>query len=129
MRPGQLLLLGALAAAARWTVLAQTTALPALIAVQWFHAATFACTHLAAIRWIETHVAPERMASAQGLVAATAAGVAPGLVLPIVGRLFEQDPAQAFLVMTAMAVVAAALSLKIGFRSSPTGTGLAHPRA
>ena len=129
LRPAFLMLLGAIAASLRWTVLAQTTALPALVAVQWFHAATFGCTHLAAIRWIERHVAPERIASAQGLVAATAAGVVPGLALPIVGGLFDRDPTHAYLAMTGMAAVAIVLALRIAVRPTATGTGLAHPRA
>lgn len=111
IRPKTLLQLGALAAMLRWTVLAISYDAWALISVQWLHAFTFGATHLAAMRWIQAEVAPERVATAQSLLATIGAGLGPGLAISISGPLFERYEAQAYFAMVALAGAGAVIAL------------------
>lgn len=74
-----LLGLGAIGGIVRWCVLGTTSALPALIAVQWLHGLSFGCTHLGALQWIQERVSAERSTTAQGLAAAVASGACSAL--------------------------------------------------
>lgn len=111
--PG-LLLLGGLAGVVRWSMLGLTTDLPLLAAAQMLHAATFGCTHLGAMYALRA-VPPGLSARAQGLYAAVAAGVVPGLMSPITGHLYDGLGGHAFLVMAALSglmALAAGMLLK-----------------
>lgn len=103
--PG-LLLVGALAGVLRWSVLGLTTDLPLLAAAQILHGATFGCTHLGAMYALRA-VPPGLAARAQGLYAAVAAGVVPGLMSPVTGHLYDALGGHAFLVMAGLSVLMA----------------------
>lgn len=126
--PG-LLLVGALGGMLRWTILGLTTDLPLLAAAQVLHAATFACAHLGAMYALRA-VPPGLAARAQGLYAAVAAGVVPGLMSPITGQLYEHLNGHAFLVMAGlsalMALAAGALLKQPGQRPGQ-GAAAEHP--
>ncbi len=102
MGPRGLLLLAVLAGVVRWSVLGLTTALPALIAVQMLHAATFGCAHLGAMHFIQRVAAREISARAQSVYAAVALGVAPGMMSPLTGKLYGGLGGNAFWVMAGM---------------------------
>lgn len=69
LTPRRLLMLGAAAAVVRWTVFPLLpAALPAWMAVQLLHAATFAAAHLGIMHIVTHRVAERRAATAQGLM-------------------------------------------------------------
>jgi PPP family 3-phenylpropionic acid transporter len=98
----------------RWTVLAGTTALPALIAVQLLHALTFGAAHLGAVHFIARRAPPGLAATAQGLYAALSGGLAMGLASLLAGWLYAAVEARAFLAMAAMSAGGLALALALG---------------
>jgi PPP family 3-phenylpropionic acid transporter len=114
--PAALLALAGLAGVLRWTVLAGTTALPALIAVQVLHALTFGAAHLGAVHFIARHAPQGLAATAQGLYAALSGGLAMGLAMGLAGWLYEAYQAWAFLAMTAMSAAGLALALALDLR-------------
>lgn len=103
--PG-LLALAACAGLIRWSVLASTTALPALIAVQGLHALTFGAAHLGILTMITARAPAGLKASALGLFAATGGGLAMGLSVLLSGWLYESAPWQAFGAMTILSLLA-----------------------
>jgi PPP family 3-phenylpropionic acid transporter len=121
--------IGLLAAAAaggllRWTVLAGTTALPALIAVQGLHAMTFGAAHLGAMYFITRHAPRELQATAQGISAAATGGVGMGLAMLGAGPLYDAVAGRAFLAMAAMSLAALPLILWLA-RTTARGTASA----
>lgn len=104
IRPKTLLFIGAGAAIVRWTVIATRHDAISLLAVQWMHAGSFAATHLAAMRWVQAQVAPERVATAQTMLSTVGAGLGPGLAIAISGPLFARYEAGAFWAMVGFAV-------------------------
>lgn len=106
--PAGLLVLAALGGVLRWTVLGLTTEVPLLAAAQVLHGATFGCAHLGAMHFIQRAVPAGLAARAQGMYAAVAMGVAPGLMSPLTGRLYEALGGNAFL---AMALLSALMAL------------------
>ncbi len=109
--PTGLLALAGLGGVVRWTVLAGTTALPALVAVQILHALTFGAAHLGAVHFIARHAPQGLAATAQGLYAALSGGLAMGLATLLAGRLYETFEAQAFLAMAVLSAAGLALAL------------------
>lgn len=109
--PGRLLLLATLAGVVRWLALGLSTALPVLAAAQVLHAVTFGCAHLGAMHFIVRAVPHALSARAQGMLSAVAMGLAPGLMSPLAGHLYEGLGGNAFLVMTALSAAGAALAL------------------
>lgn len=105
--PARLLFLATAAAVLRWAVLGSTTALPALAAAQILHAATFGCAHLGAMHFIQRAIPAGLTARAQGLFAAVAVGLVPGLMSPVTGRLYTLLEGHAFFVMSVVSVLAA----------------------
>jgi PPP family 3-phenylpropionic acid transporter len=105
--PSRLLLLAAAAGVLRWLVLGTTTALPALVAAQILHAATFGCGHLGAMHFLLRAVPPTLSARTQGIFAGIAAGAAPGLMSLISGRLYEGLGGGAFLAMSGLSLLSA----------------------
>jgi PPP family 3-phenylpropionic acid transporter len=106
--PGSLLVIAGICGVARWLVLGTTTEVPMLAVAQVLHAATFGCAHLGAMHFIQQAVPAGLSARAQGLYSATAMGLAPGLMSPVTGRLYESLGGGAFLIMAAIATAAAA---------------------
>lgn len=111
--PAGLLLLAGLAGGLRWTVLGLTTELPLLAAAQILHAATFGCAHLGAMHFIQRAVPAGLAARAQGIYAAVAMGVAPGLMSPLTGRLYEALSGHAFLVMALLSALMALAAARL----------------
>ena len=119
--------IGLLAAAAvggmvRWTVLSGTTALPALAAVQGFHALTFGAAHLGAMYFISRHAPRDLQATAQGISAAATGGVGMGLAMLGAGPLYDAVAGRAFLAMAAMSLTALVLSWLLVRRGSPAAS-------
>jgi PPP family 3-phenylpropionic acid transporter len=104
--PIGLLGLAAAGGVLRWTVLAGTTALPALVAVQGLHALTFGAAHLGAMYFITRHAPRALQATAQGVSAAATGGVGMGLAMLGAGPLYDAVAGRAFLAMAAMSLAA-----------------------
>jgi PPP family 3-phenylpropionic acid transporter len=108
--PGALLVTAAACGVARWLVLGATTALAPVALAQLLHAATFGCAHLGAIHFLARAVPPGLSARTQGMFAAIAIGLAPGLVTPFSGRLYEAAGGGAFLAMAGLSALSALLA-------------------
>jgi PPP family 3-phenylpropionic acid transporter len=91
--------LGASAAVVRWTVLAQTTNVAALAAIEPLHGLTFALFHLACMRIIADTI-PRRLAgTAQAFYGTVGIGGTTALLTIVSGWLFAQFGAGAFWAM------------------------------
>jgi PPP family 3-phenylpropionic acid transporter len=110
--PAGLLVLAAVGGIVRWTVLSFTTAVPLLAAAQVLHAATFGCAHLGAMHFLRM-VPASLAARAQGIYAAVAMGVIPGLMSPLTGHLYEMLGGHAFLVMAGLSALMALAAAKL----------------
>jgi PPP family 3-phenylpropionic acid transporter len=110
--PAGLLVLAALGGVLRWTALGLTTSVPLLASVQVLHAATFGCAHLGAMHFLRS-VPAGLAARAQGIYAAIAMGVVPGLMSPLTGRLYEALGGHAFLVMAALSALMALAAVRL----------------
>ncbi len=102
LRPLGLLLAAAAAGLLRWGILATTTDVVALAAVQWLHALTFGAAHLGAVHFIAERAAPSLQATAQSLYSALSGGLLMGGAMLAAGRLYEIEPAAAFMAMTGL---------------------------
>lgn len=105
--PAGLILVAALCGVLRWLVLGVTTELPLLFAAQLLHAGTFGCAHLGAMHFIQRTIPTTLSARAQGIYSAVAMGVAPGVMSPFTGRLYEGLGGSAFLVMAGFSLLSA----------------------
>jgi PPP family 3-phenylpropionic acid transporter len=103
--PRNLLLLGGLAAIARWTALAFSPPLWALFPLQTLHALSYAATFLASLQLIERLSTPRNASAAQTLNSALSGGVIAGLATMASGPLFDHVGAKGYLLMTAMCAV------------------------
>jgi PPP family 3-phenylpropionic acid transporter len=108
--PAALLLAAALAGTIRWLVLGSTASLPLVAMAQLLHAATFGCAHLGAIHFISRAVPQSLSARTQGIFAAFAIGLAPGLITPFSGKLYESLDGGSFLAMAALSALSAVLA-------------------
>ena len=112
--PRGLMLLSGLAGVLRWTVMAGTTELVALVAAQSLHALTFGAQHLAAMH-VLTHAVPSnRQGLAQALYSSLGSGAALAGLTLLSGPLYAQFGGGAFLAMAAAS--AAALPVALGLR-------------
>ena len=116
--PVRLMLIAAAAGLVRWTVLAESTDLAALAAVQWLHGLTFGAAHLAAIHYMLRTVPEDMSASAQSLYSGFAVGLAMGLAMLAGGRLFDAFGGGAFHAMTALSVGGGLAAVWLGRRVS-----------
>jgi len=114
--PGGSMALAAGAGFVRWTVAAFTTS-PALLAcIQPLHGLTFALFHLAAVRLIVT-TAPVRLAAtAQAIYGTVGVGLSIALVTIASGLLYARIGGAAFLIMSALCLLA--LPVCVGLRVS-----------
>jgi PPP family 3-phenylpropionic acid transporter len=117
LRPSWLLAIGGAAAVLRWTVLAGTTSLPALVLVQALHGLTFGASHLGAIAFLARRVPSRLAATAQSYYSVAVTGVALGLATPIAGSLYADHRGDAYLFSTALGALAACLA--VGLRYVP----------
>ncbi len=100
--PARLTRLAACGCLVRWTVLAFTTALPALAAVQVLHAATFAMQHLSSMTVLHRAVPADRAAGAQALHSALGFSAPTGLLIWLVGLGYARYGGLVFLPMAAL---------------------------
>lgn len=106
-------LLGGVAAVLRWTCTAFDPPLAVLFVLQCLHGLTFGATHFGAMQFLRKAV-PDRLAvSAQGIYAATTAGIGMGLMQLAAGPLYSTLHGRAYLVMAMLGAggIAAALLL------------------
>lgn len=103
-----LLALAGISGIVRWIVLAQTTDLTILFAVQILHGITFGAAHLGAMHFVTRNAPPGLSATAQG-VYGSATGLAMGLAILIAGGLFGAYGANAFFAMAALSSVGTGL--------------------
>ncbi len=117
--PAGLLLTAALAGVVRWLVLGATTELPLLFAAQLLHGATFGCAHLGAMHFIQRTIPAGLSARAQGFYSAAAMGIAPGLMSPLAGHLYEALGGGAFVVMAGLSAISAVAGWRLVRASAP----------
>jgi MFS transporter, PPP family, 3-phenylpropionic acid transporter len=110
------LALGAVAAAVRWGVLAQTVHVAALAAIEPLHGLTFALFHLACMRIIAQTVSRSLAGTAQAFYGTVAIGGATALLTMVSGWLFSRFGAYGFWWMAALCC--AALPIVWSLRSS-----------
>jgi PPP family 3-phenylpropionic acid transporter len=108
--PAGLILAAAIGGAVRWAILGMTADMTWIALSQILHAATFGCAHLGAMHFILRAVPQSLSARAQGIYAAVAVGLAPGLLTPLSGLLYEVLGGTAFLAMAALSVGSALLA-------------------
>ncbi len=108
--PAALLLAAALGGVLRWLILGSTASLPLVALAQLLHAATFGCAHLGAIHFIARAVPQGLSARTQGIFAAVAVGLAPGLITPFSGQLYESSGDGSFLAMAGLSGLSALLA-------------------
>jgi PPP family 3-phenylpropionic acid transporter len=123
--PAGLLLAAGLAGALRWAILGTTAGIGWVMAAQLLHAATFGCAHLGAMHFILRAVPPSLSVRAQGLYAAIAVGLAPGLMTPLSGALYDRLAGGAFWVMALLSALSAAAAWQLFRRWR--GEGLIDP--
>lgn len=105
LRPTLLILIGAFGGVIRWSVLATTTDVAALLAVNWLHAGSFAFAHLGAMHFIPRAIRPDLTATAQGLYSSFGISVAVAAATLAIGPLYQQAGGLIFLLMAAFCVV------------------------
>lgn len=108
--PRALVIAGAIAAAARWALLARTESVVVIAFAQALHAISFGATHLGGMELLRTSVPRERLASAQGFYSA-GSGIAFGIATPIAGALYERQHAGAYGVASIAALALAGLAV------------------
>jgi len=111
--PRGMALLAAGAGLLRWSVLATTTWLPALAAVQVLHALSFGAQHLAAMHLILRLVPPAQAGTAQTLHAALGVGLLMGLFTWLCGPLYAALGGGVFLPMAGLCLLAIPLALSL----------------
>lgn len=103
--PLGLVSLAAVGGLVRWSVLAATTELWALAAVQPLHALTFGAAHLGAMHFIARNAPPGLSATAQSLYAALSGGLALGLAMFAAGYLYAAWQGSAYIAMAGLSAV------------------------
>ena len=109
---GKLLLLGALACAIRWSIMAFDPPLGLVIVAQILHGATFSLAHLGAMYFIAEAVPPRLAATAQSLYL-VCWSASMGLASLAAGLLYESYGGATYFLMAAMGLTAALLSLAL----------------
>jgi PPP family 3-phenylpropionic acid transporter len=89
----------------RWTGMAFTTAVPALIALQLLHAGTFAASHLGAMAFIQRALPASGAALGQSIYYALGTGLTQAVIFQFAGLLYSRFGQHAFLGMTAISAI------------------------
>jgi PPP family 3-phenylpropionic acid transporter len=100
-----LIALGLVCGIVRWTGMAFTNALPALVVLQALHAATFAACHLGAMAFIQRALPPGGVALGQSIYYALGTGATQAVIFQFAGLLYARYGQHAFLGMTAISAV------------------------
>ncbi len=123
----RLILLGAVGALVRWTVLAASPPLWGLVPLQALHALSFAATFVGGVEIVEQLCSRRTASTAQSLSASASFGLATGLATLGSGWLFERFHGAGYLAMSAMAaaglVCAVVLSSAMPVLQAPNGKG------
>ncbi|TCZ66689.1 MFS transporter [Roseicella aquatilis] len=104
--PAGLCALAAGAGVLRWSVMATTAALPAMLLVQPLHGLTFAAQHLAAMAVLARVAPPGLAATAQSLYATLGGGLSTALLTVVSGLLYGRYGAAAFWAMAVLCLAA-----------------------
>jgi PPP family 3-phenylpropionic acid transporter len=124
--PAGLLVVAGLGGAVRWLMLGSSVELGWIVAAQLLHAASFGCAHLGAMHFLQRAVPPGLAVRAQGLHAAIAVGLVPGLTTTVSGGLYDSLAGGAFYTMaglSALCAVAAAMLARRWTSPLPAGEG------
>ena len=89
----------------RWTGLAFTTALPALVVLQALHAGTFAACHLGAMAFIQRALPSSGTALGQSIYYALGTGATQAVIYQFAGVLYSRFGQHAFLGMTVISTI------------------------
>jgi PPP family 3-phenylpropionic acid transporter len=89
----------------RWTGMAFTTALPALVVLQALHAGTFAACHLGAMAFIQRALPSSGTALGQSIYYALGTGATQAVIYQFAGLLYARYGQHAFLGMTVISAV------------------------
>jgi PPP family 3-phenylpropionic acid transporter len=100
-----LIALGLGCAVIRWTAMAFTTALPALVLLQVLHAGTFAACHLGAMAFIQRALPSNGVALGQSIYYALGTGATQAVIYQFAGLLYSRYSQHAFLGMTAISAI------------------------
>lgn len=103
--PRNLLVLGAVAGAARWTAMAFAPPLWALFPLQALHVLSYAATFLASLQLVERLSTPQNASAAQAMNSALSGGVLMGLATMASGPLFDHFGVRGYLLMSGMCVL------------------------
>lgn len=113
VRPEILLLVGIAGGIVRWTALGLTTNFYWLLLFQALHALTFGSAHLGAMYFLQKAIPARSAARAQGLYSSLAAGIMPGLMLPLTGWIYEHYDGAVFFLMTLTTLAASAAAVML----------------
>lgn len=105
--------LSASAALLRWSVMASTSEMPALIGAQALHGLTFALLHLAAMGIMARFVPDRLAATAQTIYGTGALGIASAIMTTASGYLYGMFGAQSFWAMAACCAIALPLTRRL----------------
>jgi len=97
----------------RWTGMAFTTALPALILLQALHAFTFAACHLGAMAFIQRALPSTGTALGQSIYYALGTGATQAVIYQFAGLLYARYGQHAFLGMTVISAIGLAAILML----------------
>ena len=100
-----LIALGLACGIVRWTGMAFTTELPALVVLQALHAGTFAACHLGAMAFIQRALPSNGTALGQSIYYALGTGATQAVIYQFAGLLYARYGQHAFLGMTAISAV------------------------
>lgn len=95
-----LIALGLACGIVRWTAMAFTTELPALVVLQALHAGTFAACHLGAMAFIQRALPSNGTALGQSIYYALGTGATQAVIYQFAGLLYSEYGQKAFLGMT-----------------------------
>lgn len=108
--PVKLLAIAGICGLVRWTVLAQSTDIYALLSTQVLHALTFGAVHLGAMHFIASNAPAGRTATAQGIYTSIS-GLIMGLAMVGAGSLYELFRGQAFYAMVLISALGLIMTL------------------
>ena len=108
--PIKLLIIAGICGLIRWTVLAQSTDIYALLITQCLHALTFGAVHLGAMHFIASNAPAGRTATAQGIYTSMS-GLVMGLAMVGAGSLYEIFNGKAFYAMVLISALGLLMTL------------------
>jgi PPP family 3-phenylpropionic acid transporter len=109
-----LIALGLCCALVRWSAMAFTTELWALVVLQALHAGTFAACHLGAMAFLQRALPASGAALGQSVYYALGTGLAQAAIYQVSGMLYAEYGQRAFLAMVAVAAVGMVAIVMLG---------------